>query len=47
MTRLRKMMLEKLERRNYSEVTPRCYMHAAEAFSKRFKRSPDRIFRRR
>jgi hypothetical protein len=25
MTRLRKMMLEELERRNYSEATTRCY----------------------
>jgi hypothetical protein len=26
MTRLRKIMLEKLERRNYSEGTTRCYL---------------------
>src|SRR5258707_12944992 len=41
MTRLRKMMLEELERRNYSEATTRCYIRAVEDFSKRFKRSPD------
>jgi hypothetical protein len=28
MTRLRKMMLEELERRNYSEGTTRCYLRA-------------------
>jgi hypothetical protein len=41
MTRLRKMMLEELERRNYSEATTRCYIRTVEDFSKRFKRSPD------
>ena len=40
-TRLRKMMLEELERRNYSEATTRCYIRTVEDFSKRFKRSPD------
>src|ERR1700726_774155 len=41
MTRLRKMMLEELERRNYSETTTRCYIRIVEDFSRRFKRSPD------
>ena len=41
MTRLRKRMLEELERRHYSEATPRCYIHTVEDFSRRFKRSPD------
>jgi integrase len=41
MTRLRKMMLEELERRNYSEATTRCYIRTVEDFSRRFKRSPD------
>src|ERR1700682_1597422 len=40
MTRLRKMMLEELERRNYSEGTTRCYIRTVEDFSRRFKRSP-------
>src|SRR5258706_14489880 len=41
MTRLRKMMLEELERRNYSEATTRCYIRTVEDCSRRFKRSPD------
>ena len=41
MTRLRKMMLEELERHNYSEATTRCYIRTVEDFSRRFKRSPD------
>ncbi len=43
MTRLRKMMLEELERRNYAEATTRCYIRTVEDFSRRFKRSPDRL----
>jgi len=35
MTRLRKMMLEELERRNYSEATTRCYIRTVEDFSSR------------
>ena len=41
MTRLRKMMLEELERRNYSEATTRSYIRTVEDFSRRFKCSPD------
>jgi integrase/recombinase XerD len=43
MTRLRKMMLEELERRNYSEATTRCYIRTVEDFSRRFNRSPDSL----
>jgi integrase/recombinase XerD len=42
-TRLRKMMLEELQRRNYSESTIRYYIRAVEDFSRRFNRSPDRL----
>ena len=41
MTHLRKMMLEELQRRNYSESTTSCYIRTVEDFSRRFKRSPD------
>jgi site-specific recombinase XerD len=37
------MMLEELQRRNYSEATTRCYIRTMEDFSRRFKRSPDRL----
>lgn len=43
MTRLRKMMLEELERRNYSAETIRCYIRTVEEFSRRFRCSPDRL----
>jgi integrase/recombinase XerD len=42
-THLRKMMLEELQRRNYSENTTRSYIRAVEDFSRRFNRSPDRL----
>ena len=43
MTHLRKMMLEELQRRNYSENTTRHYIRTVADFAKRFKRSPDRL----
>ena len=43
MTLLRKMMLEELQRRNYSENTTRYYIRAVEDFSRRFNRPPDRL----
>jgi integrase/recombinase XerD len=42
-TRLRKMMLEELQRRNYAETTIDCYIRAVEDFSRRFHLSPDRL----
>jgi integrase/recombinase XerD len=42
-THLRKMMLEELQRRNYSENTTRCYLHTVEDFARRFRCSPDRL----
>ncbi len=43
MTQLRKMMLEELQRRNYSQATVRAYLHAVEAFAKYFHTQPDRL----
>jgi integrase/recombinase XerD len=43
MTHLRSMMLEELQRRNYSENTIRSYIRTVEDFSRRFQRSPDRL----
>src|SRR6266436_2489303 len=37
------MMLEQLQRRNYSENTIRYYIRAVEDFSRRFNRPPDRL----
>ena len=46
MTRLRKMMLEELQRRNYSENTTRHYIRTVEEFARRFHCSPDRLARK-
>lgn len=43
MTRLRKMMLEELQRRNYAQNTVRTYIKIVEKFAKHFGRSPDRL----
>ena len=43
MTRLRKMMLEELERRNYSESTTRAYVRTIEDLARYFKRPPDQL----
>jgi integrase/recombinase XerD len=42
-TRLRKMMLEELQRRNYAQHTTRSYIRTVEDFSRRFNCSPDRL----
>ena len=43
MPRLRKIMLEELERRNYSEGTTRCYLRSVAEFARYFHRPPDRL----
>ena len=43
MTSLRKMMLEELERRNYSEGTTRRYLRFVERFAQHFGKSPDKL----
>ena len=45
MTHLRQMMLDELQRRNYSQSTVRSYIHVIEDFAKHFHRSPDRLGR--
>jgi len=42
-TQLRKMMLEELERRNYSEGTTRHYLRYVERFAQHFGSSPDKL----
>lgn len=43
MTQLRKMMLEELQRRNYSQQTTRSYIRTVADFSRHFHCSPDRL----
>jgi integrase/recombinase XerD len=43
MARLRQMMLEELEGRNYSEGTTRCYLRAVADFARYFHRPPDQL----
>ncbi len=43
MTHLRKMMLEELQRRNYSDSTARGYLSTVAAFVKHFGKPPDQL----
>ena len=43
MTQLRKMMLEELERRNYSQSTVRTYVRAIRDLARYFNRPPDQL----
>ena len=43
MTRLRKMMLDELQRRNFSQDTIRHYIRTVEDFARHFNRPPDRL----
>jgi integrase/recombinase XerD len=42
-TRLRQIMLEELERRNYAPGTIRCYIRTVEHYARHFHRSPDQL----
>jgi len=42
-THLRKMVLEELERRNYTQSTTRAYIRTIEDFARYFKRPPDQL----
>jgi integrase/recombinase XerD len=42
-TRLRKMMLEELQRRNYAQSTVVAYIHALREFAQHFNRPPDQL----
>jgi hypothetical protein len=44
-THLRKIMLEELQRRHYSEATTRYYILKVEAFARYFQCAPDRLGR--
>jgi len=43
MTHLRKLMLDELERRNYSQSTRRAYLTSVEDFARHFHRPPDQL----
>ena len=43
MAYLRQMMLDELQRRNYSQSTVRSYIYAVEDFAKYFRCSPERL----
>ncbi|HTF64032.1 MAG TPA: phage integrase N-terminal SAM-like domain-containing protein [Edaphobacter sp.] len=43
MTHLRQIMLQELQRRNYSESTSRAYIRTVEHYARHFDRSPDQL----
>ena len=43
MTHLRKMMLEELQRRNYTQSTTRAYLRTIDDFARHFNRPPDQL----
>jgi integrase/recombinase XerD len=43
MTHLRTMMLEELNRRNYSEATKECHIQTVENYARYFNRPPDKL----
>ncbi|AXC12710.1 Mobile element protein [Acidisarcina polymorpha] len=43
MTHLRQLILDELERRNYSPNTARSYLHAVEKFARHLGRSPEQL----
>ena len=43
MTRIRKMMLEELQRRNYSSETIRAYINAVKQYAEYFHCSPEKL----
>ncbi len=43
MTQLRKLMLEELQRRNYSKTTTRTYLSVVRDFTKHFHKPPDQL----
>ena len=43
MTQLRKMMLEELQRRNYSKTTIRSYLQVVRDFARHFNQRPEQL----
>ena len=43
MTQLRKLMLEEIQRRNFTESTTRAYLRIIEDFARHFHRPPDQL----